>query len=220
MNRPFITLYCILLCTASQGQSGDTIKLQQTIGKNYVPAIAHSEKISDQPSIVHLKMQQPDIKGSMTRKQMIFGYAPEPILPARMKGEPLTKLYRSCVKLGVGNYTTSYAEAFVNNNRSRDYSVGAHFKHLSSQGQLKDVGNSAYSENSIDLYGKKFLKKHLLNAGVKAGRDVVHFYGYDPQQYEFFDSDNTKQRFLNYAVNAGIMSFYKDSTMINHNAEL
>ncbi len=221
MNKNLqITIFVCVLGNLTLAQPKDTLKLKQTIGKNYIPSIANSDKISEQPSTISIKVEKKEIPASTLNKHMIFGIETKPIIPARMKGEPLTKLYRSCLKLGAGNYSTTYGELFINNNRSRKQSIGLHMKHLSSQGQLKDVGYSGFSENNIDLYGKKFLRKYLLSAKLDADRNVIHYYGYNPEQYEFLNKNNIRQRFIGYGAEAGWQSFYKDSTKLNHKANV
>src|SRR6185369_9540363 len=80
----------------------------------------------------------------------------ETITPASMKGEPLTRLYNSHVRFGFGNYSTPYADIFVNNLRSKKYSVGARLTHFSSAGKISDYGNTGFSDNNATVYGKYF----------------------------------------------------------------
>ena len=109
-----------------------------------------------------------------------------------MKGEPLDSLSKGYMKGGYGNYNNTMFEGYLNNVRSRKHSVGASVQHFASQGGINDVGYSGFSHNSASLFGKKFLKKHLLQGELNYDRDALRYYGYNPEEYSAYDKDNTK----------------------------
>jgi hypothetical protein len=106
-------------------------------------------------------------------------YEIDPIKAANVKGEPLNKLYKGYVKGGFGTYMTPYAELFYHNLRSKKYATGVHLKHLSSGGQISEVGYSGFSQNQLSLFGKSFIKKSTLSGGLDYRRNVIHYYGFN-----------------------------------------
>ena len=193
--------YCalILFCFSSiSGMYSQTLldsMLIISVG-SYKPTITDANKIMDRPAIVDstkkLRVSGYNINNS---RKITTGYDVDPIEAAQMIGEPLTKLYNGLVKLGFGNYTTPYAEAWYNHLRSKEYAYGLRIKHLSSQTNLEDYGFGGFSDNEVGLYGKKFLKEHTLSGNFDYARNVVHFYGYDTALFDITDKELTVQRF-------------------------
>jgi hypothetical protein len=142
-----------------------------------------------------------------------------PIDAAKMQNEPLSKLYHSLLKVGMGTYTTPYGEFWINSLRTRDVAYGLHLKHLSSSSHLKDVGYSGFSDNEGEIYGKKFYKKHTLSGEFNYKRNVSRFYGYDTTENKL-DKDYTKQRYQLFEPVVKLQSHYTDSSKINHAIKL
>jgi hypothetical protein len=144
-------------------------------------------------------------------------YTPEPLEAPHMSGDPLPRLYKLYARGGFGNYTTSYGEVFFNSLRSREMAYGVHAKHLSSIATIKDKGFSGYSDNELDLYGKKFIRKHTLSGNFDYLRNVVHCYGVDSvERLVNIENDFTKNIFSTISVGAGLQSHLHDSAGINH----
>jgi hypothetical protein len=185
----------------------------------YKPTIVEANKISENPVIVDSTKKLPVGPSSITSKKINTSFDIEPIKPAQMVGEPLTKLYNALIKLGMGTYTTPYGELWYNSTRSKTASYGVRLKHLSSSATLKSYGYAGYSDNEVSLYGKKFLKEHSLIGNFDYSRNVVHFYGYDAS-LNSLNSDQTLQRFNYFAGNAQLLSHYSELSRINHDIKL
>ena len=185
----------------------------------YKPTVIDASKINDNPTI---KDSTPKISVSgygISSKIINTGFDVEPIKPAQMVGEPLTKLYNALVKLAMGTYTTPYGELWFNNLRSKEGLYGLRLKHLSSSSTLKNHGYAGFSDNEIGLHGKKFLKEHALIGNFDYARNVVHFYGYDAKLFTI-DEKNNHQRFNLFAGNAQLLSHYADAKRYNHEVKL
>lgn len=216
----FLLCLCILQSAALLAQKKDSLGSYETEGiGNYNPEVADANKISANPVVKDSTQKIAVGAYSINPKQVSTPFVTEPIVPAQMVGEPLTKLYNGLVKIGFGNYTTPYGEVWYNNLRSKEYAYGIHMKHLSSSSTLRDYGNDSYSDNEIGLNGKKFLKEHTLSGDFDYKRNVVHFYGYDPQLF-LLDKDATVQRFNLFSANAELMSHYTKPERYNHDIRL
>lgn len=181
----------------------------------YKPTIAESFKLHDIPVIVDSTKKIPALDYRINSTRISTPFTVEPITAAKMEGEPLAKLYRTLAKVGFGNYTTPYGEIWYNNLRSKEYNYGAHFRHISSRATLADKGYAGFSDNELDLYGKKFLKKHTLWGDAAYHRNVVHNYGYDTSLFHV-DRDVTYERYNLLSGRAGLKSHFTDSAKINH----
>lgn len=215
-----IIIFSFFISQAAVAQKNlrDTVIVD--VVKSFQPTISDAFKINENPIINDSTKKIPQINYSILSSKMNTPFDIEPIKPAKMIGEPLTKLYKYLLKGGLGNYTTPYGEFFFNNTRSKDYSYGAHLKHISSLATLKNWGFMGYSENDVNLYGKKFLNKQTLTGDIDYNRNVVHGYGYDPILNKEFKKELTKQRFSYIGSSIGLMSHYADSSRINHNLNL
>jgi hypothetical protein len=182
---------------------------------NFEPTVKDAIKLGDLPEIVDTVKKIANINYGIASTPLVSKYEVIPIDAAKMQNEPLSKLYRSLLKIGMGTYTTPYGEFWINSLRTRDIAYGAHIKHISSSSHLKDVGYSGYSDNEGEVFGKKFYKKHTLTGEFNYKRNVVHFYGYDTTENNL-SKDYTKQRYQLFEPVIKVQSHYADSTKINH----
>lgn len=187
----------------------------------FQPTIKDAIKFSDLPEIQDSVKRIGNIRYGITSRPVFAKYEVQAIEPAKLQNEPLSKLYHSLLKVGYGPlYNMPYGEFFINNTRSRDNSFGAHLKHFSSNGHLRDVGYSGFSDNTAQVSGKRFYKKHTLGGELNYERNVVHYYGYDTSIYKSDDKKFTRQRYQLIEPKLRLVSHYTDSTHINHNIGL
>ncbi len=185
----------------------------------FQPTIKDAIKLGDLPEIKDTVKKIANINYGIHSTPLVSKYEVIPIDAAKMQNEPLAKLYRSLLKLGLGTYTTPYAEFWINSLRTRDIAYGVHYKHLSSSSHLRDVGYSGYSDDEAEIFGKKFYKKHTLTGEFNYKRNMTHFYGYDTTENKL-TKDYTKQRYQLFEPKLTVQSHYTDSTQINHLVKL
>ncbi len=185
------------------------------IVKQFQPTIADAYKMNDMPVVKDSVPPVPKINYGINSKKVFTPYTVEPIKSAKMVGEPLTKLYQSLVKGGAGTYL--YGEGFFNSLRSKEYSYGAHARHLSWNGTLKNEGFSGFSDNEVGIYGKKFLHKETLSGNMDYSRNVIHYYNYDTAAVKnLADNNLIKQRYARIGGDAEFQTHYTDSSRINY----
>lgn len=182
----------------------------------------HPRKPSDYPRTQDTVIAAPQFKYEISSSPVATGFHLDTIKAAKVTNDPLQKLYHSYVRAGFGNYTTLFGEAYFNQLRSKTWNGGVHIRHLSSNDGVDDkaaagsvAGYSGFSQNTIDLYGKRFLKKHTLSGDLGYDRDVVHFYG-STIPANVFEKEAIVQRFNWFGGGARLLSHYTDSSMINH----
>ncbi len=187
----------------------------------FQPTIKDATKFSDIPEIRDTVKRINNSTYGIASNPLFPKYEVAPINPAKMQNEPLTKLYRSLLKVGYGPiYNMPYGELWINSLRSKEMAYGGHYKHFSSLSHLKNVGYSGFSDNEAEIFGKKFYKKHTLSGEFNYKRNVVHYYGFDTTINHISDKNYTKQRFQLFEPKVQIQSHYTDSSKINHNIAL
>ncbi|MDP4266567.1 MAG: hypothetical protein Q8880_03950 [Bacteroidota bacterium] len=229
-----IFLGAILLSFPAKLFSQDTLKnIKDTIQKteelkgeqiniisSYEPTIQEAFKLNENPKMNDTILYVPNLKYSIQPVKYNTFFQVEQIKPAKVIGESLIKLNRNIVKIGMGNYTSPYFELFLNNLRSKEYAYGVRLKHLSSNGKISDVGFPGYSDNEIELNGKKFFKTFTTYAAINYQRNGYHLYGYNPEDFPKLNKDSITQVYNYIGVNAGITSNYIDSLHYNYFADI
>ncbi len=215
----FIFILVIICASVTIGfsQTGLNYSVQST----YNASIKDAIKFTELPEIKDTAKRMKDIPYGITSSPLFPKYDVEPIKPAKMQNEPLTKLYRSLLKVGYSPfYNMPYGEAWINSTRTRDIVYGVHYKHLSSSSQLDGTGYSGFSDNEAEVFGKKFYKKHTLTGEFNYKRNLVHFYGYDTTLSNITDNNLTRQRYQLFEPKLTLQSHYTDSSKINHTVRL
>lgn len=218
MKLFFILIMVIGYVVAVTAQNGVT-DIHLSAQSEFEPTIKDAVKLSDLPEIKDSVKKISNISYPIQSTPLVSKYEVIPIDAAKMQNEPLSKLYRSLLKVGMGTYTTPYGEFWINSLRTRDVAYGLHLKHLSSSSHLKDVGYSGFSDNEGELFAKKFYKKHTLTGEFNYKRNAAHFYGYDTTE-NTLTRDFTKQRYQLFEPTVKVQSHYTDSSKINHTIKL
>lgn len=187
----------------------------------FQPTIKDAIKFADVPEIRDTVKRINNTTYGIASNPLFPKYEVAPIKPAKMQNEPLSKLYRSLIKVGYGPiYNMPYGELWVNSVRSREEAYGAHYKHFSSMSHLKNTGYSGFVDNEAEIFGKKFYKKHTLSGEFNYKRNRVHYYGFDTTMNHITDKNYTKQYYQLFEPVVRLQSHYTDSNKINHDIRL
>jgi len=205
---------------SAQNQEGDGgFDQTQIITGDRTLTVQKAYKISDLPSRLDLEAPKDNFDYTLIPKRPVKEIELETIPPAKVKvRKPLEKLYHGFVKAGVGTFATPYLDAYYASTRDRKLSYGARVHHFSANdGINREVGFSGFSRNKVDLWGKKIFKKQSLELMAGFKRDVWHYYGFDPEFYDFdIDRKDYRQRFNIVDVQSTWRSYYRDSSRVNH----
>jgi hypothetical protein len=218
IKKTIILLLLAFISVNTYAQLDDN-RNEVTVVAAYEPTISDALKINFSPVVKDSVFEKPQMKYGIQSVKIPTSFQIEPIKPAKIVGEPITKLYNNLLKLGMGTYTTPYAEFFSNSLRSKKYAWGIHARHLSSFGSIKEYGNSDYANNELNVNGMTYLKEATLDADVFFNHNIVHYYGYKPADFPGFN-ENTKQYYALFGFNANYTSNYKDSSKIKHEFSL
>ena len=212
------------LCSVSLAQnkvlkdSNNTIIIQN---KGFTPIIKKDAfKTGESPENVKGDEVKADVQYVVQPTRIDTKFKIEPITAARMTGEPLTKLYKSLIKVGYGTYQMPMVELFFNTPRSKKHSFGLSYNHLSSNGTIDNVGDPSFSTNDLKGNMSFYFKNHTLDTKASWKRDVVHYYGYSPTAFPEIKADSMRQRFALSTASASYYSTYTNHNKLHHRFDL
>ncbi len=188
MNRKnlYTLLAVVLLNTSSYAQKN--LSEEVNVVRQYKPILAEAIKINSNPEIKIEETGKEIPSYNFLSHRIDSTLKVSAIQIEKMKNESIAKLYKTYIRVGGGNYRTSYFEAWANNLRSKEWVLGVHYRH---QAQAGPEDNMSYSDNTIDAYAKRLYTKQSLGLSMIFDRDVNHFNGKD---YNLANFDNKKFR--------------------------
>ena len=124
--------------------------------KLYTPTISDAFKVKETPSLDDEETAKKEaIKYNIFSFPVASTFTPSKGRAAGVDKSAAEKLFKNYATLGIGNYGTLLGELFVTENISDTDYIGGAFRHLSSQGGIKNLElDDSFSNTSIDLtYG-------------------------------------------------------------------
>lgn len=181
MKPLHITLVVALMAltqTALGQQKTLPDSLRFTIRKEYRPVARDAQRITSNPEIPTDSTRLPAMKYSVLPVRQELNYEVQPLEAAQLSNEPLAKLRSGHLKVGFGNYTMPFLEASFGSLRSKSYQAGGFARYHASFATLDDRP-FGFTDAGVDVFGKKYLKAHVLGAKLIYDHDENYFYGYD-----------------------------------------
>ncbi|HZY24568.1 MAG TPA: hypothetical protein VFE71_01970 [Bacteroidales bacterium] len=201
------------------------LKREVTLYNPYKPSLPDSKKRSFLPEISDTSKIRPVFHYDVRTTPFLPEYTISPIKAAALLPDPLPKLYKSYLNLGIGNYLTPLAEISITNERSKNGTIGFYARHFSTNGKM-DIENTkkvfaGYMDNDASLFGKRFFRKNILKGSLDFSQKVRHAYGYNPQILDY-DPSNKDIRipYNNFGVKTGLSSINLDSARFSYDYNL
>jgi len=203
----------------------DRIDKEIVVVKPYQPSLSDAYKINILPMVSDSISIRPSFDYSIQPKKFDTKFQIQPITPARLVGAPLTKLYKSYLKLGFGNYLAPLVELRINSLRGKKSQWGIDLQHYSINGKLKLDNDHkvkpGYFDNSINIYGKRIFHKSFLSGKISGAYDGGNYYGYNPILGDtLLSKDQIQQNYLKLDGRLKMGSTHKDSLHLNYNGFL
>jgi hypothetical protein len=167
----------MLFAQKQDGQIGTEVV---NVVKTYTPTISDAFKVKETPSL-----EDEDNSKKETIQYTIFSFpvastfTPSKGKAAGVENGAKEKLFNNYATFAAGNYGSINADLFVTQTlESGDY-VGAMFRHLSSQGGIKNVDlNNKFSNSSLDKKGS--ISSYGLFVNVPSSFLIAFNLGYRP----------------------------------------
>jgi hypothetical protein len=226
MKRILLIQFIILLVlipVSAQNEQQDLAR-EVTLYNPYKPSLSLVKKRSYLPAMNDTSGIRPDFTYQITSKPFFPEYTISPIKAASLLPDPLPRLYKSYVKIGIGNYITPFAEVSITNERSKKGAIGFYARHFSTNGKVKLQNDekvfAGYMDNDASLYGKKFFRKNLLEGSLDFRQKTRYAYGYDPSLTYSPEKKDIRLNYYNPAANLSFSSITLDSTSFTYDFNL
>ncbi len=230
MIKNYITILSLLtwflIPVAAQVDTKDPVlKREVTLYNPYKPSLPDVKKRSYLPEVNDTVSFTPDFTYEINTTPFSPVYTISPIKSAALLSDPLPKLYKSYVNIGLGTYLTPLAEISITNERSKKGALGFYGRHYSSNGNLVlenlERVYAGYMDNDASLFGKKFFRKNFLEGSVDLIQKTRYAYGYDPliENYEA-ERDSIRLGYLDIGGKVSFASLNLDSTDFSYDFDL
>jgi len=193
------------------------------IVKAYSPTISDAFKVKETPTIEAEETPEKEpIQYPIFSVPVASTFTPSKGKAAGLDQVEKTKLYDNYATLGIGNYATINAELFVTKALDRSSYVGGMFRHLSSQGGIKDlILDDKFGTTSLDAtYGVKE-RDYSWNVDLGAKNQAVNWYGLPVKNIAFSENMvneiSSKQSYTSINLGGKIAvkkSFFKDANVL------
>ena len=192
-----------------------TAQEDHTINATGEREVERAYRIVINPMVIDTVIQSPVVDYPLLLIQMETKTELETISPASVNSkEKLAQLYHTYVKLGVGTELMPLGEIYFDSERSRKFIYGAHVKHLSSLGNIKDYAPSTFDRTRFGLYGGINEKRYSLRGDVHYNNQGLHYYAIPNDS--IFVADSISQRYSDFGVSGSYSSHIKDSAKLNY----
>ena len=225
---PVFLLFSLLPVSAQVKKQETGLKREVTLYNPYKPSLPESKKKSFLPDMNDTSKVRPDFRYEINTTPFVPEYTISPIKAASLLPDPLPKLYKSYVNIGLGNYITPLAEVSITNERSKKGSIGFYGRHFSTNGKVElDNGRkvfAGYMDNDVSLFGRKFFRKSLFSSSVDFSQKIRYAYGYSPFNPMLIDVSPPKRdlrmRYNNLGAKASLSSLTLDSTSFSYDFDV
>lgn len=215
-----LALIGLILSLAVQAQQEEV-----RVVKPYNPTLSGAEKIQLLPDLDgEIDYEPPTFTYQLFQKRYDSQFRVEPIQAARMVQMPLSRLYKTQLTMGMGNYLTPLFELNASQLRSRDGTFGVNLRHHSMNGKIKldnelktDAG---FNENLAEVYGSRFLKNSVFEYRTGATYNANVHYGVDPELDTVISREDAVHPYFTAAAAVGMHSMHADSFHFNYDTDL
>jgi hypothetical protein len=210
----------ILPARAQEGKEAQDLKREVTLYNPYKPSLSDARKKSFLPEITDTANVNPVFSYEVFSKAFTPTYSISTIKPASLLSDPLSKLYKGYIRLGLGNNNTPLAELSVTNQRSKKGAIGMYASHYSSNGKVplenKQKVYSGFMDNDATVFGRKFFREGYLDISADFLQRSRYAYGYNTNDFYEFGKKEIKQTFYDIGADATVASQNLDSTEFSY----
>lgn len=195
-------------------QDSLTIK-EFDVYKDFKPLLMESMKIPSNPNPEIPDVKPPVVGYTLPTVKFEAPATIYTIKPLAMGTALLPKLKGNFVKLGYGNYNSPLFEAYLTTVRNKNMQAGLQVKHFSANPD----GNRTFSDNTVKAWGKRYLSKSMIGADLAYNRNVIHYYGFQPQSLDLPKS-SLRREFQAFDANVNFSNIVKDTSKIGYRFDL
>lgn len=189
-------------------QDKDLDTQEVNVIEQFIPKVTPARKITDIPKVVDTIKDEKKIYYSTLTNQYQTSYKIDTIKAAKIKGEPIPKLYVNFLELRIGKAAVPFFRGYHNSLRNKKWSYGVEFGYHNSSAKVGGF-DAGFQETLIAAFGKGILDVGILNAAVKRegstfsahakqadlSDDQLHqYWGYSQLNLSFESKHNIRNR--------------------------
>ena len=144
--------------------------------EQFVPTIPPTRKIVDIPKISDTVKVQKKVYYSILSKHYQTAYQIDTIRAAKIKGEPIPRLYQTYLKMGLGNTALPSFKGYYNSLRNKQWSYGLEAGYDNSPAKVEGY-DAGFQQTNIAAYGKGVLDFGIVNANISREGNVFSAHG-------------------------------------------
>ncbi|MDO9339151.1 MAG: hypothetical protein Q7T72_01325, partial [Bacteroidales bacterium] len=222
---PAFILFCLLPVNAQVTKQETGLKREVTLYNPYKPSLPEVKKRSFLPDMNDTMKVRPEFRYEIRTKPFLPVYTISPIKAVALLPDPLPKLYKSYVNIGMGNYITPLAEISITNERSKKGTIGFYGRHFSTNGKVELQNGkkvfAGYMDNDASLFGRKFFRKNLFESSVDFSQKIRYAYGYDTSITNYSPAKkDIRLGYNNIGAKASLSSLTLDSTSFSYDFDI
>lgn len=189
--------------------------------RDYRPILADAVKIRRSPDMTNKRSYMPKLSyGNIVDKKLDINTGLKELDVQELPFTRVEDLTSNYVKLGVGNFSSILAEAYVSVEEYEDMRVGGFVKHLSQSGRLDQ---QKYGRQEIGVFGRRIMPNFTVDGLLGYNRYATNFYG-DPLDVNNASLNPSKeaQRFNDIYFNGELTSNYdpKNDEAVSYSAKV
>lgn len=212
--KKIISLLFILGSLTVLGQGNDEIVIVGTVDRKVEPAY----RITENPAIIDTTISAFIMEYPLLVLMYPTTISIDTIDAAKIKTtEKLPQLYNFYAKVGVSTELMPLGEIYFDSKRSRKFIYGAHAKHLSSYGNLKNYAPAQFDRTKLGLYGGINENDYTLRGDINYNNRGLHYYGWEIP-LDSVSRDSIRQRYQDVGGSFSFASHKKDSANLNFKA--
>ncbi len=210
---------------AQENKQGSDLKREVTLYNPYKPSISEAQKKNFLPDMADTLKTRNDFRYSVTAEPFMPEYAFTPLKAASLLPDPLPKLYKSFLNIGLGTNFTPLAEISITNERSKKGAIGFYGRHFSSNGFVPLQNGievfDGFMDNDVSLFGRRFFGKSQLETSFDYTGMTRYAYGYDTSYTDYSASKkDVRLDYNNFGGKVSFSSLTTDSSDFSYDFDL
>jgi len=200
----------------------DTLEMDVTFVGSRQMEVRDAVKLNSWPAARPLSSEKPELNYELLSKRLQFVPTMTPVEATRLRVDAsLSRLYRGYARAAVGTRGTTLVDASFTDLRSRDGSWGTALHHAATNSP-SSLLTGRLNDNSADVWASRFVGKEKMSVQANAGRSQVLLYGFDSLAVDSALSPLEAPAVIwtQASASANFKSHHKDSTAINHEANV
>ena len=172
----------------------------------YKPVLADAVKIRRNPDLEDKIPFKAPLNYTTLDKRLTKDEDIKQLSAMKIPAEKDSALTNNYLKVGAGNFKTTYGEFYINNGKDEALQAGGYLKHFAQDGNIYKQDES---KDAIGVFGKSITNTNALSGRIDYSYNTNYFYGYDPS-YPPAKFNPAEQHFSLISAEGEIAKNYQD----------